>query len=508
MDFLTLFPYLATGLLALVVILLAVVLTRRTPPADLSGTPFAASQETAFARLEARSREDAATLRAELERAARGQREELAGSMAQLARGLTENLAQLGAAQKAQLDSFAQQLATLTRTVNEQLAASATQDRERADALRATVDEKLAQNLADARLGREEAAASLQRFGAGLNEQLQSLTKQNSERLEQLRTTVEGKLKDLQSDNSQKLEQMRATVDEKLHATLEKRLGESFAQVSERLEQVHKGLGEMQNLAAGVGDLKKVLTNVKTRGTWGEMQLGNLLEQVLTPEQFEFNVATRPGSADRVEFAIRLPGKGEADKPVWLPIDAKFPVEDYQRLQDAQERAEPAAIEDAARQIEIRIKAEAKTIRDKYVEPPHTTDFAILYLPTEGLFAEVLRRPGLSETLQRDYRVTIAGPTTLTAMLNSLQMGFRTLAIEKRSSEVWRVLGEVKTEFGKFGDVLEKTQQKLEQASKSIEQAGVRTRAIERKLRGVEAMPVPDAPELLGSRVDSEAEAD
>ncbi|HXZ07355.1 MAG TPA: DNA recombination protein RmuC, partial [Paraburkholderia sp.] len=298
---------------------------------------------------------------------------------------------------------------------------------------------------------------------------------------------------------------------EKLHATLEQRLGESFKQVSDRLEQVHRGLGEMQTLAAGVGDLKKVLTNVKTRGTWGEMQLEALLEQLLTADQYAKNVATIPRSGDRVEFAIKLPGRQDsgdgAALPVWLPIDAKFPREDYERLLEAQDRADPVAVEEASRALEARIRAEARTIAEKYVSPPHTTDFALLFLPTEGLYAEILRRPGLTDLLQRDYRVTIAGPTTLTALLNSLQMGFRTLAIEKRSSEVWQVLGAVKTEFGKFGDVLAKTKSQLETVTRSIEQAEVRTRAMNRKLRDVEALPGEQATGLLGDAL-SGADAD
>jgi DNA recombination protein RmuC len=316
-----------------------------------------------------------------------------------------------------------------------------------------------------------------------------------------LRLAIEARLGAMQADNASKLEEMRKTVDEKLHATLEQRLGDSFKLVSERLEQVHRGLGEMQTLAAGVGDLKKVLTNVKTRGTWGEVQLEALLDQVLTAEQYEKNIATRPKSNERVEFAIRLPGRemGEDDnRPVWLPIDAKFPMEDYQRLLEAQDRADPLAVEIAAKALEMRLRDEAKKIRDKYVEPPYTTDFAILYLPIEGLYAEALRRPGLAEALQRDWRVSIAGPTTLAALLNSLQMGFRTLAIEKRSSEVWGVLGAIKTEFGKFGEALEATRKKLEQATKSIESAGVRTRQIERKLKGVEALPMIEAQARLG----------
>ena len=293
----------------------------------------------------------------------------------------------------------------------------------------------------------------------------------------------------IQADNGQRLEQMRATVDEKLHATLEQRLGESFKQVADRLEQVHKGLGEMQSLARDVGSLNRVLTNVKTRGIFGEVQLAGLLEQVLTPEQFATNVATVPGSAERVEFAIRLPGQRSDGAPLWLPIDAKFPREDYERLLDAQERADPVAAEAAGKAIETRLKLEARSIREKYVAPPHTTDFAILFVPTEGLYAEALRRPGLMEVLQREHKVMLCGPTTLLATLNSLQMGFRTLALEKRSAEVWEVLGAVKTEFAKFGDVLAKTKKKLEEASSTIDAAEVRTRAMARQLRTVEALP-------------------
>ncbi len=306
-----------------------------------------------------------------------------------------------------------------------------------------------------------------------------------TDRLIELKTTVDQALKAelgaLRAENSAALETMRATVDEKLHATLEQRLGESFKLVSERLEQVHRGLGEMQSLATGVGDLRKVLTNVKTRGTWGEVQLASLLDQILTPEQYEKNVATRPESGARVEFAIKFPGRSQ-DGCLWLPIDAKFPLEDYQRLVDAQERVDVAVIEETGKALEVRIRAEAKSIREKYVEPPYTTDFAVMYLPTEGLYAEVLRRPGLVDTLQRDHKIVLCGPTTLAAMLNSLQMGFRTLAIEKRSSEVWAVLGTVKAEFGKFGKALEHTRKKLEEASSSIESAERRNRVLKKKL--------------------------
>ena len=328
-------------------------------------------------------------------------------------------------------------------------------------------------------------------------QQLAKLVESNEKRLTEIRNTLETKLKDLQTDNAARLEEMRKTVDEKLQATLEKRLGESFKQVSERLEAVHKGLGEMQTLAAGVGDLKRVLTNVKTRGTWGEVQLAALLEQTLTVDQYQKNVATVPGSKDIIEFAIKLPGN-ESGTPVWLPIDSKFPVEDYERLLGAQERADFAGVDEAVKAIDNRLKLEAKTIREKYISPPHTTDFAILFLPTEGLYAEALRRPGLADFLQREYRVSIAGPTTLSALLNSLQMGFRTLAIEKRSSEVWELLSAVKTEFSKFGDVLARTKAQLETVTKSIGQAEVRSRQMTRKLKEVEALPVPDAIKLLG----------
>ncbi len=284
-----------------------------------------------------------------------------------------------------------------------------------------------------------------------------------------------------------------------MHATLEQRLGESFKLVSERLELVHKGLGEMQTLASGVGDLKKVLTNVKTRGTWGEIQLGNLLEQILSPEQYAKNVATKLGSNDRVEFAIKLPGKERDGEVVWLPLDAKFPQEDYQRLVEAAEQANVALVDETGKMLEARIKNEAKSIKEKYLDPPRTTDFAILFLPTEGLYAEIIRRIGLTDLLQREYRVTVAGPTTLAAILNSLQMGFRTLAIEKRSSEVWSLLGAVKTEFGRFGEILDKTQKKLQEASNTIETASRRSRAIEQKLKDVQQLPSTDATHLLGN---------
>ncbi len=333
---------------------------------------------------------------------------------------------------------------------------------------------------------------------AAIERRLMGLSETNETRLGGLRDTLDSKMKALQESNDRKLDQMRQTVDEKLQSTLEKRLGESFKIVSERLEAVQRGLGEMQNLATGVGDLKRVLTNVKARGTWGEVQLGAILEQMLTPDQYEKNVKVRPSSAEVVEFAIRLPGTGnEANTNVWLPIDAKFPQENYQRLIDATERVDTETVEQSLKALTRDIENSAKDISKKYIEPPATTDFAILFLPTEGLYAEVLRQPGLLEKLQDTHRVIVAGPTTLSAILNSLRMGFRTLAIEKRSSEVWQVLAAVKTEFGKFGEVLDKVKRQLETASGTIDETGVRTRAMEKKLRDVEALPEEESNELL-----------
>jgi len=329
-------------------------------------------------------------------------------------------------------------------------------------------------------------------------QRLEALTELNERRSAELRATVDERLRQMQSENAQRLEQMRQTVDERLTATLEQRLGESFRQVSERLEQVHKGLGEMQSLAHGVGDLKQVLTNVKTRGTWGEVQLGMLLEQMLSPEQYAENVACKLGCAERVEFAIKLPGQpGNEGEQVWLPIDAKFPVEDYQRMLDAQDKGDLAGMEVASKALETRIKTSAREIQAKYLDPPRTTDFAIMFLPTEGLYAEVLRKPGFADSLQRDFRVIVTGPTTLGAVLNSLQMGFRILTVEKRSSEVWQLLGAVKTQFGQFGALLDKVHKKLDQASSTIDDAARKSRTIERSLRKVQELPGEAAGTLL-----------
>ncbi|MFH1528814.1 MAG: DNA recombination protein RmuC [Bacteroidota bacterium] len=323
-------------------------------------------------------------------------------------------------------------------------------------------------------------------------QQLNKLTETNEKKFDDLQKKVSDHLKEIQESNSKKLEEMRVTVDEKLHSTLEKRLGESFNVVSAQLKSVYEGLGEMQKLATGVGDLKRVLTNVKARGTWGEVQLERLIEQILTPEQYSKNVKTKKSSNAIVEFAIKLPGSQD-DEPVWIPIDAKFPLEDYQKLMDAQDNADAALIAENSKAIEKRIKQQAKEIQEKYIDPPHTTDFAIMFLPVEGLYAEVLRVPGLFDFIQRENRVTITGPTTFLAVLNSLQMGFRTLAIQKKSSEVWKILGGVKTEFGKFGDMLDKTQKKLLEASNTIDDASKRSRAIERKLRDVQELPAGES---------------
>jgi DNA recombination protein RmuC len=335
-----------------------------------------------------------------------------------------------------------------------------------------------------------------------LTTQLQGLSESNARRMNEVRETMEKQLSQLQTTNSAKLDEMRATVDEKLQTTLQARLGESFKQVADRLEQVHKGLGEMQTLAQGVGDLKHLLTNVKTRGIFGEAQLASLLEQVFTVDQYGAQIATKPGSKNVVDFAIKLPGRSMEGEPLWLPIDAKFPNEDYERLLTAQGNADVLGAEIAGKALELRIRLEAKSIAEKYIEPPYTTDFAILFLPTEGLYAEVLRRPGLMEALQREHRITLAGPTTLLAMLSSLQMGFRTLALEKRSSEVWQVLGAVKTEFGKFGGMLDKARSQTETVLKTLTDADVRTRAMGRALKQVEALPETQARALIPSDKD------
>ena len=447
-------------------------------------------------------------MREEFTDASRKTRDEVGASLKDFRETLVGTLNDMGLNQRNQLGDVLDQLAKLTGATENKL-----------ETQKNAIDERLKQiqteNAAGSKAVREDVTSSLKNINDSMvkgisaisdsqqkqmdlfSRQLTGLTESNQKKLDELKAAVQEKLQSIQEDNNKQLDQMRATVDEKLQGTLEKRLGESFKQVSERLEQVHKGLGEMQQLATGVGDLKKVLTNIKTRGTWGEVQLGALLEQVLAPDQFATNVATGDGS-ERVEFAIKLPGKNEdLSDVVWLPIDAKFPVEDYQRLIEAQESADAVAAESAAKQLEIRIKQCANDICRKYLNPPKTTDFGILFLPTEGLFAEVIRREGLAEFVQREARVLIAGPTTLWSLLNSLQMGFRTLAIQKRSSEVWNLLSAVKTEWSQYGGILDKVREKLESASKQIDKAQTRTRAIGRKLKDVQELPVAQAKSVL-----------
>lgn len=423
-------------------LLLLVLLIARKPP-DSGTSALRIDMAAGNDRLE---RE----LRREINDSARAGRQELATIFAVFQQTLVQQSAEAIRTQNTQIDAFAQQLTLLQKT------------------------------LADT-----------------LTTQLQSVSESNARRMAEVRETLEQQLAQLQQTNSAKLDEMRKTVDEKLHATLETRLGESFKQVADRLEQVHKGLGEMQTLAQGVGDLKHLLTNVKTRGIFGEAQLSALLEQVFTVDQYAAQVVTSPGSKYPVDFAIRLPGRSDSGEPLWLPIDAKFPNEDYERLLDAQQRADSLGAELAGKALEARIRLEAKSISEKYIAPPHTTDFAILFLPTEGLYAEVLRRSGLMEGLQRDHRITLAGPTTLLAMLSSLQMGFRTLALEKRSSEVWQVLGAVKTEFGKFGDVLAKVKSQTETVLNTLSSAEQRSRVMGKALRNVEALPELESARLI-----------
>ena len=449
--------------LALVNVLAVVWLAVRRPDAraaheaELARTELLAAVQAGTARLDSLERE----LRREIDASSRGARQELTQTLALFQQTLLSQSAEATRTQNSQIDAFGQQLALLKQTLSDTL-----------------------------------------------HTQLQSLSDANARRMMEVRETLEAQLAQLQASNSAKLEEMRATVDEKLQATLQSRLGESFKQVADRLEQVHKGLGEMQSLAQGVGDLKHLLTNVKTRGMFGEAQLGALLEQVFVPDQYAAQVATRPGSKNLVDFAIRLPGRSDHGEPLWLPIDAKFPNEDYERLLDAQGRADAPAADVACKALEARIRLEARSMAEKYLEPPHTTDFAVLFLPTEGLYAEVLRRPGLMEGLQREHRVTLAGPTTLLAMLSSLQMGFRTLALEKRASEVWLVLGAVKTEFGKFGDVLARVKAQTETVLKTLDTAQTRSRAMGRALRQVEALPDTQAQALIPAERDVDREPD
>jgi DNA recombination protein RmuC len=446
-------------------------------------------------------------LRDEANRNRAQHREEIATRLKESHETLIRTLTEIQGSQNEQIQAFREQLDRMTRSgeerfesirraIQERLESMQQGNAQQLDAIRLTIDGRSKES-------HETLIRTLTEIQGRQNEQIEAfrtelerLTGSTAERIEAIRKTLQERLEAIQQNNTQQLESIRLTVDEKLNETLEKRLGESFRQVSDRLEQVHKGLGEMQTLANGVGDLKKVLANVKMRGGWGEVQLEALLEQMLAPDQFERNVRTKESSRESVEFAVKFPGR-DGDAPLYLPLDAKFPLEDYQRLVDAFEAGDAELVESFGKDLERRIKACGKDIRDKYINPPMTTDFAIMFLPVEGLYAEVLRRPGLADELQREMHVMVAGPTTLAAILSSLQMGFRTLAIEKRSSEVWKLLAAVKTEFGKFGGVLATVKRNLDNAANNIDKVAVRSRAMERKLRDVESLPEPDAAVLL-----------
>ena len=505
-------PLVASGAALLSVLLLLFVLLRLrrisiAGPIQALTTKLAFIEE-AHQRLERSLREEFRGAREENIGQARHSREEVANNIKVFGDSVGTNMTEMANLQRERFEAFALGLAqnhdTLVKIVGEM----------RSEMFRVLEGHRLQHNASQVAL-QEQVSKTLTSFGEANRGQMAQLleiqrnqhdsfqrrviemAEANSKAGETLRQAVEAQLTAIRTDNSAKLELMRAAVEEKLQGTLEQRLGESFKLVGDRLEAVHKGLGEMQTLATGVGDLKRVLTNVKARGTWGEVQLGAILEQILSPGQYTANATTSPDSADRVEYAIRLPGPEDGSE-VLLPIDAKFPVEDYERLQHAAEVGDAAGVELAAKGLETRIRNSARDICAKYVHPPQTTDFAILFLPTEGLYAEVLRRPGLCDDLQRNNRVVVAGPTTLTAIVNSLQMGFRTLAIQKRSGEVWRVLGAVKTEFGKFGPILGKVQKKLQEASNHMDGVGRRERALQRKLNEVVALPVHEAQALIG----------
>lgn len=456
----------------------------------------------AVTKVEPAIRDEAVRSREENQNSFKSNREELNNSFKLLGDTLTATVKDLSEAQKSQFDIFSSQLSELIKTfdqkiniLQEHFEKSAKDNRlEQANSLK-SFEEKFTQNVKDFN------DLQKQKFDDLVNKQEQ-IKKQTEDNLKEIRETVEKKLQSLSEDNSKKLEEMRKTVDEKLHETVEKRFNESFKMISDRLEQVHKGLSEMQTLATGVGDLKKVLTNVKTRGGMGEIQLGAILEQIFSPDHYQHNAIVKDGTQERVEYVIKLPGQNDDNKPLLLPIDSKFPNEDYQRLIEAYDQV--TDIDAASKQFENSVKKCAKDIKDKYINPPTTTDFAIMFVPTEGLYAEIIRRTGLFESLRRDYKITVVGPTNLVAFLQSLQMGFKTLAIQKRSSEVWEVLGAVKTEFGNFGDILEKTKKKLQEATNTIDKAGVRSRAIERKLRTVQELPKQETIALLGESIEIE----
>ncbi|MDA8197220.1 MAG: DNA recombination protein RmuC [Actinomycetota bacterium] len=473
------------SLLDLVVLIIVVILILRSSKSG--GVASLVKQEigqlgTSQERLERTLRADSAQGREEANSQSKATREEVSALFRNLSNDVKESLGRSHEEQMELLAEINREFSEDFEKVNRSLLDSF-------ELFRGEVSNSMSSNQKSVLSAVSEMSQQHKNLLDSFSKQLEGLTSVNQEMLKDIRETLESRLAKLQEDNGRRLEEMRVTVDEKLQSTLEQRLGESFKLVSDRLEQVHKGLGEMATLASGVGDLKRVLSNVKTRGTMGEVQLETMLEQVLTPSQYQRSVQVKSNSGERVDFAIKLPGKDDGGDVVWLPIDSKFPLEDYQRLVDAQEIGDIEAVNAAGRQLEAAIRGQAKSISEKYINPPSTTDFAIMFVPIEGLFAEVLRRPGLWDQLQRESKVVVTGPTTILAILNSLQMGFRTIAIEKRSSEVWKLLGAVKTEFEKFGGILDRTQKKLEEASNNISAASVRTRAIERKLRDVQEVP-------------------
>ncbi len=468
--------YIILALLAVVIIILLLIFFRS---GNNNSTLQISELDKKVTEIESSVRNEFSLNRTELNNNFKDSRSEAGKNIKDFSDTLSRTISDISGLQKNQLETFSNQLLSLTKTNEDKLNRITDVVNDSLQKLKSQINE-------DARVNRDELGKTMKSFEDSFNNKMTSFSE-----------TLENRLKAIQEDNNLKLEKMRETVDEKLQTTLEKRLGESFKQVSERLELVHKGLGEMQNLAVGVGDIKKVLSNIKTKGVLGEYQLGNILDQLLTADQYSVNVKTKEGSNALVEFAVKLPGREDRDKTVWLPLDSKFPTEDYLQLLNAYEEGNPDTVVNARKYLVKKIKDCAKDISDKYLDPPNTTDFGIMFLPFEGLFAEVLNNAGLFETIQREYKITITGPTTLSALLNSLQMGFRTLAIEKRSSEVWEILSAVKTDFGKFGDMLEKTRKKLVEATNTIDSAGVRTRAIERKLKDVQSLPAPEEKEFL-----------
>ncbi len=507
-------------ILILLVINLLFSVIRKNQPAQVTQDLY---------QLEHRLRSEFASNREESQRSFQHNREELNHSILNFGKNVSENITTLSALQQQQLESFSQKIQQFVTSNEEKIekliASNETKQNQFKELVSVTLGENRDENIRSIKTIRTEISESLKSFQDVFIQNVREFNELQRQKfgdmqlrhdqlktdldakLEKVRETVEMKLSHIQQENAKKLEEMRQTVDEKLQSTVEKRFNDSFKLISDRLELVHKGLGEMQTLATGVGDLKKVLSNVKTRGSLGEIQLGAILEEMFSPEQYEYNALVVTGSQERVEYVIKLPGKNEDNKPLLLPIDSKFPNEDYQRLLEAYDRAgnmDAKELESIGRQFENAVKKSAKDIRDKYIHPPVTTDFGIMFVPTEGLYAEILRRTGLFESLRKDFKVTVVGPTNLVAFLNSLQMGFRTLAIEKRSSEVWEVLGAVKSDFGKFGDILEKTKKKLQEATNTIDKAGVRTRAIERQLRKVQELPQEQATALIGDSLNDE----